>query len=183
MSARLFTGALALLAITGLAAAQEPPPNAPRGAVPPDQNLPRHIKKLTSFGERAEFSLDSRKVLFLSKTFGDAMEYDIASGQIRNLTSHFPHYGFTRALYLANGHILLSGPTEYDLKDPGRARANCWLFILDPASGKPPQPLNMQAAEGPVPSRTRMHLAWSWRAVAHPGMKPGSSRMFEADIV
>ena len=183
MSLRRLACALVLFAIPVLATAQEPPPTAPRGVVPPDQNLPRHIKKLTSFGERADFSLDSKKVLFLSKTLGDALEYDIASGQIRNLTSHFPHYGFTRALYLANGQILLAGPTEYDVKNPGRARANCWLFILDPASSRPPQPLNMQAAEGPVPSRTRMHIAWSWRAVAHPEMKPGSSRMFEADIV
>ena len=96
------------------------------------------------------------------------MEYDLATGQIRNLTSHFPNYGFTRAVYLANGHILLTGPVEYHLTKPAQARANCWMFILDPSSGKPPQPLNMKAAEGPVPSRKRMHLAWSQRAAAFP---------------
>src|SRR5687768_18589114 len=107
--------ALVALSLTLTALAQQPPPATPAGIVPPDQNLPPHIRKLTGFGERADFSLDGRRVLFLSKTFGDAMEIDLASGIIRNLTSHFPHYGFTRALYLANGHILLSGPIAYDL--------------------------------------------------------------------
>jgi hypothetical protein len=42
-----------------IAIGQQPPPAAPAGVVPPDQNLPPHIRKLTGFGERAEFSLDS----------------------------------------------------------------------------------------------------------------------------
>ena len=153
--------------------------------VPPDQNLPPHIRKLTGFGERAEFSLDSKRVLFLSKTFGDAMEIDLATGVIRNLTAHFPHFGFTRALYLANGHILLSGPTEFNPANVGAARTNCWLFVLDPAGNARPQPLGVKAAEGPVPSRKRMHIAWSYRAAQFPGgeMPPGSSQMHEADIV
>ena len=184
MSIRCLACAVVLLLVPSLAAGQEPPPAAPQGTLPPDQNLPPHIKKLTSFGERAEFSIDGRKVMFLSKTYGDALEYDIATGQIRNLTAHFPNYGFTRALYLSNGHVLLAGPIEYDLKNPARARANCWMFILDPNSGRPPTPLNEKAAEGPVPSRTRLHLAWSHRAAGFPGeMAPGASRMYEGDIV
>jgi hypothetical protein len=185
MVSRIFAAVpLIAWAVPMMASSQEPPPTAPRDVVAPDQKLPSYIRKLTSFGERAEFSLDSARVIFLTKTFGDVIEYVLATGEIRNLTSHFPHYGFTRALYLANGQILLAGPTEYDLKNPALARANCWMFILDPDSGKPPQPLNMKVAEGPVPSRKRMHLAWSQRADAFPGeMAPGSSRMFEADIV
>ena len=124
--------ALGVLCMPLMAAGQQPPPAAPTGIVPPDQNLPPHIRKLTGFGERADFSLDSKRVLFLSKTFGDAMEIDLATGVIRNLTSHFPHFGFTRALYLSNGHILLSGPTEFNPADVGAARTNCWLFVLDP---------------------------------------------------
>src|SRR5688572_22749386 len=132
MPARVLASTLLIaLSIPVMAIGQEPPPTAPRGAVPPDQNLPPHIRKLTSFGERAEFSLDGKRLLFLTKTFGDVMEYDLATGDIRNLTSHFPNYGFTRALYLANGQILLAGPTEYDLKKPGQARANCWMSDLE----------------------------------------------------
>ena len=107
---RVFACVVLAAVCSATAAGQQPPPAAPAGVVPPDQNLPPHIRKLTGFGERAEFSLDSKRVLFLSKTFGDAMEIDLATGVIRNLTAHFPHFGFTRALYLANGHILLSGP-------------------------------------------------------------------------
>ena len=186
MTVRVF-GCVVLVALCSpfMAVGQQPPPAAPAGVVPPDQNLPPHIRKLTGFGERAEFSLDSKRVLFLSKTFGDAMEIDLATGVIRNLTSHFPHFGFTRALYLANGHILLSGPTEFNPANVGAARTNCWLFVLDPASNARPQPLGVKAAEGPVPSRKRMHIAWSYRAAQFPGgdMPPGSSQMHEADIV
>ena len=176
--------ALAVLCVPLMAAGQQPPPAAPAGVVPPDQNLPPHIRKLTGFGERADFSLDSKRVLFLSKTFGDAMEIDLATGVIRNLTSHFPHFGFTRALYLSNGHILLSGPTEFNPADVGAARTNRWLFVLDPAGNARPHPLGVKAAEGPVPSRKRLHIAWSYRAAQFPGTMPaGSSQIHEADIV
>ena len=181
-----YFGCMVLVTLcSSLIAVAQPPPTTPVGVVSPDQNLPPHIRKLTGFGERAEFSLDGKRVLFLSKTFGDAMEIDLATGVIRNLTSHFPHFGFTRALYLANGQILLSGPTEFNPANVGAARTNCWLFVLDPARNTRPQPLGVKAAEGPVPSRKRMHIAWSYRAAQFPGgdMPPGSSQMHEADIV
>ena len=113
------------------------------------------------------------------------MEIDLATGVIRNLTAHFPHHGFTRALYLANGHILLSGPIEFNPANIGAARTNCWLFVLDPAANARPQPLGVKAAEGPVPSRKRLHIAWSYRAAQFPGgdMPAGSSQMHEADVV
>src|SRR5262245_26798462 len=77
MARTIFASALLVaLAIPMAASSQQPPPTAPRGVVPPDQNLPSYIRKLTSFGERAEFSLDSKKVIFLTKTYGDVMEYD-----------------------------------------------------------------------------------------------------------
>src|SRR4051794_28282870 len=71
----------------------------------PSGNLPAHIRQLTAFGERADWSHDGKRILFLSKTFGDAMEIDVATKTIRNLTAHYPHHGYTRALYLANGDI------------------------------------------------------------------------------
>ena len=124
-------------------------------------------------------------MLFLSKTFGDAMEIDLATGVIRNLTAHFPHFGFTRALYLSNGHILLSGPTEFN---PAERRCGTDQLLAVRAGSRrqrPPRPLGVKAAEGPVPSRKRMHIAWSYRAAQFPGgdMPPGSSQMHEADIV
>src|ERR1700741_4368379 len=82
----------------------------PKPAESPADHLPPHITQVTWFGERADWSHDGGKILFLSKTFGDALEIDLTTKRIRNLTAHFPHRGFTRALYLANGDILLSGP-------------------------------------------------------------------------
>jgi hypothetical protein len=184
MSIRAFGWAIfAILCSPPLAPAQQPQSG---GAPPlsPDQNLPPHIRQLTWFGERADFSLDSRRVLFLSKTFGDAMEVEIETGRIRNLTAHYRHHGYTRAMYLANGDILLSGPVEFDPANPGPARTNSWLFVLKPGSNLPPHPLNVKCAEGPAVSRTRMHIAWSHRAAQFPGEMPrGSSRMLEGDIV
>src|SRR5438105_4620260 len=85
----------------------------------PADHLPPHIQRLTWFGERADFSHDGKRVLFLTKTFGDAMEIDLETRAIRNLTAHYPHHGYTRALYLANGNILLSGPEEFNPKRIG----------------------------------------------------------------
>src|SRR6266581_4669556 len=103
----------------------------PKAGESPADHLPPHIVRLTAFGERADWSADGQRILFLSKTFGDAMEIDVATRAIRNLTAHYPHHGYTRALYLANGDILLSGPEQFDPKRVGEARAQCWLYVLD----------------------------------------------------
>lgn len=152
--------------------------------IPPNENLPPHITQLSWFGERADFSLDGTRVIFLSKTFGDVMEVEIETGIIRNLTAHYPHHGYTRALYLANGHILLSGPVEFDTADPGAGRTHSWLFVLDPDGEARPHPLGVKCSEGPAVSRTRLRIAWSYRASQFPEEMPrGSSQMHEGEIV
>jgi len=40
----------------------------------PAEHLPPYIKRVTWFGERADWSHDGKRILLLSKTFGDAME-------------------------------------------------------------------------------------------------------------
>ena len=150
----------------------------------PDRELPPHIKQVTYFGERADFSHDGNRILFLSKTYGDAMELELQTGAIRNRTAHFHHHGFTRALYLANGDILLSGPEAFDPKDPGPSRVQCYLYVLGKSGTRPPVPLGTKCSEGPAVSRTRMHIAWTHVAAQYPDQMPaGSSRMQEADIV
>src|SRR6185503_9477734 len=150
----------------------------------PADHLPPHITQITTFGERADWSHDGKKILFLSKTFGDAMEIDLATRSIRNLTAHYPHHGYTRALYLANDDILLSGPEQFDPSKPGDARTQCWLFVLDKSLTQPARPLGTKCSEGPAVSRTRMHIAWTHVAAEYPDeMAAGSSRMQEADII
>src|SRR5256885_1029154 len=97
----------------------------------PDRELPAHITRRTLFGERADFSHDGKRVVFLEKTFGDVYEVDLETKAVRLLTGHYPHYGYTRGLYLANGDLLLSGPERLDPKRPGDARVQCLLSVLD----------------------------------------------------
>src|SRR5258705_7071156 len=87
--------------------------HAPKEGESPADHLPPRITQVTWFGERADWSHDGKKILFLSKTFGDAMELDLATRRIRDLTAHYPHHGYTRALYLPNGDIILSGPEAF----------------------------------------------------------------------
>ena len=156
----------------------------PQEGQSPAEHLPPHIKRVTWFGERADFSHDGKRILFVEKTFGDVYELELATGIIRAMTHHYPHYGYTRALYLANGDILLSGPEKFDPRKPGDARAQCWLYLLDKGLTKPALPLGSKCSEGPAVSRKRLHLAWTHVAVEYPDeMEQGSSRMQEADIV
>jgi Tol biopolymer transport system component len=150
----------------------------------PDQNLPPYITRLTLFGERADFSHDGKRILFVEKTFGDVYEVDLGTRAIRLLTGHYKHYGYTRALYLADGDILLSGPERFDPKDPGSSRVQCFLYVLDKGLERPPTPLGTKCSEGPAVSRKRMHIAWTHVAAQYPDEMPrGSSRIYEADIV
>jgi len=150
----------------------------------PEQELPAHITRLTLFGERADFSHDGKKVLFLEKTFGDVYEVDLKSKMPRLLTGHYPHHGYTRALYLANGDILLSGPERFDPTHTGDARVQCLLSVLDKGATRPPTALGTKCSEGPAVSRTRMHIAWTHVAAQYPEEMPrGTSRIYEADIV
>src|SRR5262245_15172040 len=123
----------------------------------PDQDLPPHITRLTHFGERADWSHDGTRVLFLEKTFGDVYEVELKTTQPRLLTGHYPDHGYTRALYLANGDILRSGPEHFDPKHPGDARAQCWLSVLSKDGKTPAMPLGTKCSEGPAVSRKRLH--------------------------
>jgi len=51
----------------------------------PADSLPPHITHLISFGERPDWRHDGRRIVFLSRTFGDVYEYEISSGRIAGL--------------------------------------------------------------------------------------------------
>jgi hypothetical protein len=173
----LLAALLSALATLATSRADEPPKS-------PDRELPPHISRLTLFGERADFSHDGRKTLFLEKTFGDVYEVDLETKTPRLLTGHYPHYGYTRALFLADGNILLSGPERFDPKHPGDARVQCVLSVLDKGLTTAPVTLGTKCSEGPAVSRKRMHIAWTHVAAQYPDEMPaGSSRIYEADLV
>lgn len=174
---------LLLVTSAGLAVDQTSAAQTERSGNPADQ-LPPHIKRLTWFGERADWSHDGKRILFVEKTFGDVYEVEIASGIMRPLTHHYPHAGYTRALYLANGDILLSGPEQFDPKKPGDARTQCGLSVLEKSLANPAVSLETKCSEGPAVSRKRMHIAWTQVSAQYPQeMEKGGSRILEADIV
>ncbi len=131
----------------------------------PADHLPPHIRQVSHYGERVEFSHDGLRLLFLNKQFGDVMEYDIASGVTRCLSQHFKHHGFNRCFYLSNGDILLTGPDEpFDTTDRQarlHARHHAKMFVLSRSLDSPPVPLGVVAAEGPAVSRTSQKVAWT----------------------
>ncbi|MBV6646514.1 MAG: hypothetical protein KI790_13745 [Cyclobacteriaceae bacterium] len=133
-------------------------------SISPLDTLPPYIRQVTEFGQRADWSHDGQRILFLEKTFGDVFEVEVATGTIRPMTHHFFHEGFVRALYLANGDILLSGAPTFDAKDPWRSRdqKNAELWVLKSDLSGPPTPLGVHCKEGPAASRKKMKIAWAF---------------------
>ncbi|MHC4795923.1 MAG: hypothetical protein ACYTF1_04695, partial [Planctomycetota bacterium] len=126
------------------------------GQTSPPDNLPPYITRLTHFGQRADWSHDSKRILFIEKTFGDVYEIELAGKTIRPMTHHYFHEGYTRALYLSNGDILLAGARQFNAKKPWPSRhdkAELWVLKKD-LSG-PPVPLGEKCSEGPAVSRRR----------------------------
>jgi len=153
----------------------------------PADHLPSNITLVSGFGERPDWSHDGKHILFVSKPMGEVYELELATGLVSPKTRHFKHYGFTRAMYLVNGDILLSGPLDpFDEKDPderNNARDSCWLFVLDKSAQKEPVPLHIICAEGPAVSRHSMKIAWAERDRQRPELGKNRAQLFTADIV
>lgn len=128
----------------------------------PVEDLP-WVSEVTTFGQRCDWSHDGKRLIFLEKTFGDVYEVELATGKLTPLTHHFFHEGFVRALYLANGDILLSGSRTFDARDPWPSRSpeQAELWVLKRDLSAPPHPLGVFCKEGPTCSRTQMKIAWT----------------------
>ena len=157
------TGKFILLVFAGLLATNCWGESQSRKGKSPLDELPPWIKRVTHFGQRADFSHDGKRILFIEKTFGDAYEVQIETGIIRPMTHHYFHEGYTRALYLSNGDILLSGARQFDAKEPwdSRYEEKAELWVLKKDLSGPPVPLGAHCKEGPAVSRTRMRIAWA----------------------
>ncbi|MBV9468002.1 MAG: hypothetical protein JOZ57_02005, partial [Abitibacteriaceae bacterium] len=150
----------------------------------PATHLPPHIRRLTYFGERADWSHDGKRILFIEKTYGDVFEVEVATGIIRPVTHHYYHAGYSRALYLSNDDILLSGAPTFDPAHAGRSRWNdAELWILDKSLTKPPVRLGEKCSEGPAVSRTKLRIAWTIGHGQYPErLANDQSQMWLADI-
>jgi hypothetical protein len=136
---------------------------AQKETISPIDDLPAWISILTYFGQRADWSHDGKKILFIEKTFGDVYEIELKTKMIRPLTHHYFHEGYTRALYLSNGDILLSGARHFIADDPwpSRSEKNAELWNLKQDLATSPISLGEKRSEGPAVSRTTMRIAWT----------------------
>ncbi|MHC4616537.1 MAG: TolB family protein [Planctomycetota bacterium] len=159
------TRKLWLLILGGLFTASSFGASESKESKSPLDELPAWITRLTHFGQRADWSHDGKRILFIEKTFGDVYEVEIATKIIRPMTHHYYHEGYTRALYLANGDILLSGARKFDVDNPRASRderkAELWVLKKD-LSG-PPTAVGEHCKEGPAVSRKNMRIAWALR--------------------
>jgi len=153
----------------------------------PADHLPSYIKLACGFGERPDWSHDGKFILFIDKPMGEVYELELATGIIRPKTRHFNHYGFTRAMYLSNGDILLSGPNApfdpTDREEREKARDLCWLSVMDKSCKNEPVFLNTLCAEGPAVSRTRMKIAWTHRDRQIPELGKNRAKLLMAEII
>ncbi len=174
------TGRRALVVI-GLAsatlAAQQKPSN-PEDAPPPG------VSRLTSFGERASWSPDGRRIAFMEKSFGDAFEVDLQTRAIRLLT-HYPHAGFLRVQYLPNGDYFLIGARTFeDIRTTRSRDQEMWVLRRDFRPGDRAVALGHKISEGVAISRTAMKIAWSNTRGQYPdALAEGESVIYTADVL
>jgi hypothetical protein len=148
----------------------------------PEKELPANITQLTGFGERAAWSPDGKRIAFMGKSFGDALEIDLQTRVTRLLTGHFHHAGFLRVQYLPNGDFFLIGaPTFTDIHTTRDRDQEMW--VMKPDAKTPPVALNQKISEGVAISRQRMKIAWANTHAQYPDqLAPGESVLYTADV-
>jgi len=135
-------------------------PGNPLTEMPDGQHL------ISPFGERPVFSPDGRKIAFIADSYGDAYEYDMATGKIRNLTAHMAHRGFLRIHYLADGSYLLLGPRLRGKTAAETRESHIELFWMNKDADQPPVALGVTVWEGIATSRLSNRVAWGELAPA-----------------
>ena len=147
----------------------------------PLDNLPKNIKLLTHFGERADFSPDNKSVAFMSKSFGDAMEIDLKTHDIRCLTCNVPAAAFLRVMHLPASDYILIGPDHFENIEVSRSRDN-ELWFLSKERGAKPVKLGQKMSEGAAISKKNLKIAFALTYAQEPDLAQGASRIVMADI-
>jgi hypothetical protein len=131
----------------------------------PLDHLPDGITALTDVGQRPDWSPDGRHLAFLDGSpLGDVSIVDAETGRTRTVTERFEHHGFSRAAYLANGDLLLCGPTSGPQPSDERPEAGRFTGVMSvlraPFDGEP-EPLGVPCWEGIATARSSMRIAWN----------------------
>jgi hypothetical protein len=147
----------------------------------PLDTLPGNIKVLTHFGERADFSPDNKSVAFMSKSFGDAMEVDLKTHDIRCLTCNVPGAAFLRVMHLVTGDYILIGPDHFENIQISRSRDN-ELWFLRNERGARPVKLSQKMSEGAAVSKKSLKIAFAVTHAQDSSLATGASRIVMADI-
>lgn len=134
----------------------------------PQDKLPAHITSLTNFGERAEWSLDGKKVYFVDKAGGEVWVVDIRKKKTRQITESEDRpqgHGYYRVVCLANGDLLFGCGAE---------RHKLYFQIQDKNFKSSPKNIEGEELdEGPAVSRKTMKIAWTL---------PGQNQIFAGEI-
>jgi len=130
-------------------------PGDPRLEMPAGQHL------VSAFGERPVFSPKGDKLAFIGKSYGDAFEYDMGTGRIRNITAHAPSEGYLRVHYLNDGSYLLLGPRTLGKTREETRYGHIELFWMDAQAARAPVPLGRKVFEGLATSPRSNLIAWS----------------------
>ena len=160
------------------------PATLPLGNKPgnPIQDMPPGQRLISAFGERPVFSPKGDKIAFIGKSYGDAFEYDMATGRIRNLTDHAPSEGYLRVHYLPDGSYVLLGPRILGKTREETRHGRIELFWMDPQAMRAPVPLGVTVFEGIATSPRSNMIAWSQVTPEGAGKK-GSTTIYTGRVV
>ncbi|MEO6718867.1 MAG: hypothetical protein ABIN67_00835 [Ferruginibacter sp.] len=147
----------------------------------PIDHLPANVQVLTTFGERADFSPDNKRVAFMTKSFGDAMVIDLETRKIKCLTCNVPAAVFLRVMHLSTGDYILIGPEKFEDIHVSRSRDN-ELWFLSKQPGSKPVKFGQKMSEGMAISKKGLKIAFSQVHEQAPDLKDGASRLVLADV-